>query len=938
MGEYSGQREIAGVSFSWRYAGGGDSWVKAKWRGSTVVEARLPLPEERNPLHFWQEEPHGGLAVNGEMHFSESAETLVVTRLETADGRAQNELLFSAECPRQPHPLAPEPGDRVDSALVEPPPESDLFPYLYLAQWPEISARELRDRFVQYDAKAAPEGSLYRAMIAVAEQGRRAMVAQADLFLSGQAPYRGRYLGEISALGEPLASLPALDRALRRSPPADLDDFQRRTETALQMSWDSIASYWQGEAYGGREQLCWQNLFALAAQPGFNRDLGDQLVQALAMATLIGRIVAGEERAGEGAAEKDYWSASRLVDGVRATVILPGAIFPLPPAKPDGDGDTAASPVPYAIGDLKLIRQRLQGYRLGEVSRIESVMRGELKESSETQMHEVRVEEQFAHSDSGHSGREISGWRGDLLAEAQNTLKENFHYHYESQYAPPANQLAVTVDETIQPDNGEPQYSADDRAVRAARHLTQRAASSLERRLQWRRSSASTQRDERQTRRRIDASDRDGNLRAVYRWVNKVYRCWTEDLGRRFVLEFLVSNPAEGTIAGAFSLRGLSLREPPPLIDFGVHTFRDISTDPASPAYYASLAAAYGVVDLQPPPAPRSLSSVTFRGGEPLAGQSLPVAPGYSASSARVMVAPAPGASNLQLKVAVGQQCYSYPDSGNDCQHLELDGQTGSVPAAVLFAGGGKGVRLDGSYSVAVEVTAALTEESLDRWKLETYKAISAGCERQRERYYETVSGWPGERQLPPGEVRDTVRRALRRDIVRQLLQRAGQLTGERVDIAVGRQRYAQFFERALAWEDMAYAFTVKTEDDLGTAINQHYSGGDQLFSAFLQAGLARVLLPVTPEFSCRLLYFLASGQIWPGADPLTPTFCPEDKKTSDKRYIDLVNALQQAAETRSPQDQPQDQPEEVWELVVPTDMSVLQDGDQLPVFDGGEP
>lgn len=933
MGEYSGQREIAGVGFSWRYAGAAQGWVKVEWRGATIVQVPLPLPEDSNPLHFWQEGPGGtGLAVNGEMHFAEATETLVVTRLETVEGRARNELLFSAEYPQPPQPHIPEPGEPVRSGVVEPPPESDLFPYLYLAQWPEISAAELRDRFVQYDGQLAPEGSLYRAMLEAAEEGRRAMVVQVDLFLSGREPYRGRYLGDISGLGEPLAGLPALNRELRQSPPVDLEDFQRRAEVALQMSWADLCRYWQGEAYGKREQQCWQNLIALAGQPGFNPGLGDQLSRVLATAALISRIVATESDSGGGNAEEVYWSAPRLLDGIRATVILPGDIFPLPPAGSPETAPTESAIVPYAIGDVKLVRQRLQGYRLGEVSRIESVMRGELKESSETSLHESRTEERLSDSSTQGSDTELSGWRGNLLLEAQNTQKDNFHYHYESQYAPPANQLQVIVDETIQPENDEPQRTLDNRATRAARRLTQRAASSLERRLQWQRSSATVHRDERQTLRRIDAAGLDTNLRAVYRWVNKVYRCRTEDLGRHLVLEFTVRNPASGTIAGAFSLRGLSLSEPPPLADAGVHTFQDISTDPDSDAYYATLAVQYGVVELEPPPAPHAHSSVTFLGGEPLRGQSVAVAPGYSAHSAHVAVTPAPGASGLELEVAVGQCAWRYSGPGSDTETLELGGERESVPVAVLSAGGGKGAGIDGSYSVVVEVAATLTSEALERWKLATYKAISAGCERQRERYYATVSSWSGASRVSPDKVRQTVRTALRRDIVRQLLQRARHQTGEGGDVAAGRQRYVQFFDRALAWEDMAYAFTVKTEDDLGTAIEQHYSGGDQLLSAFLQAGSARVLMPVTPEFSYRLLYFLASGQIWPGTDPLTPTFCPQLKGGADRRYVELVNALKESAEIPTPE-----LPQEDWELVVPTEMTVLQDGEQLPVFEGGE-
>ncbi|MGL6159316.1 hypothetical protein [Microbulbifer sp.] len=947
MNDYPEKREIGPVIFRWRFGGIGRGYIEVEWLGHIIAQAPLPLPDKQNPLHFFsQPDPQNPMrAVNGEMHYTASSKSLLVTRLEYPDGEARNELLFGGDSPgpRPPVPLPPDSEPAETGVIVERPPESDLFPYLYLAQWPGITATELENRFVQYDTGSAPKNSFYEKLVEARQQGRGAMVDQADLFLAEKAPYTGRYLRTIDALGVPMDRLPSLNEGFRRSPPVDLAEFKQRTEVALEMSWSDIGEYWLGEIFSGQMERCWQNLMALNVQPGFNRQLGDQLLATLALATLIARIVASEPEPPEGDADGEalppepalLWPAERLGEGIRATVVLPGTVFPLPSAKESargGAGDTG--PVPYAIGDLKLVRQRLRGYCLGEVSGIENVMRGEYKESSERRLRESRVEELESDSGLQQVDRELSGQRQDLLAEALNTLEENFQYHYESQYGPPAKQLTVIVDGTVQPVDGKPQKTATSDATRAARLLTQRAAGSLARRLHWQRSSASIDRDERCTVRRVDASGMDNNLRAIYRWVNKIYQCWTVTLGKRFILEFLVRNPSQGYISGSFSLRGLSLREPPPLIDFDVKNFQDISVDPKSPAYYANLAAEYDVVDIQPPPAPRVISSAAFQGGEPVCRQSIPVAPGYRAVSANVTVSPAPGDDSLKLCVSVGQQSYEYPGGETETAQLKLSGQTGQVPAAVLVSTPKKSLKTPAGYSVAVEIEAELGEQALDEWKLATFKAISAGCTRQRERYYEMVGSWPSRVYQPsPLGAREAVRDELRRDIVRQLIRHVEKLTGESGNIALGGQRYVQFLERALAWEEMAYAFTVKTEDDVGTAISQQYRGEDELFSAFLQAGLARVLLPVTPDFAFRMLYFLASGQIWPGADTLAPVFCPQEEGTLDYRYVNLANALKESSEAGAEEERG-----ESWELVVPTDMTVLQEGDELPVFTGEMP
>lgn len=932
MNKYQGSRWIGPVFFSWQYTGSPSDRVDVTWKGSIIVEEQLPLPPGRNPLNFSVQEPdEKRQKVSGALRFFSEPARLEVINLDYSDGRVEKQILFPNDLP----PVPPKPGEVTseESVLVERPPESDLFPYLYLSQWPDISEAELHDRFVQYDPGTAPPGSLYSKLLVAREQGRDAMLEQVDLFLGEKPPYRGRYLRDITELGAPMERLSALDVKFRKDPPDSLDAFKVRTEAALDMDWESIREYWQGKDYAEVSQRSWQNLFALCAQPGFNCQLADQLLRALALAVLIERIIASEPE-GDGHLNEELppvWPASRLEEGIAATVVLPGEIFPLPAADKNArDRLTGTcSPVPYAIGDLELVRQRLCRYQLGEVSGIENVLHGEYKESSEKSLRESRIEESLSESGAQVFSNELSGQRQDLLAETINTLKENFQYHYESQYGPPAKQLTVIVDGTVEPVDDKPQKNHHDRTTGSVRSLTQRAAGSLARKVHWQRSSASLDRDESQTLRRIDGRHTEGNIRAVYRWINKIYQCWTVTLGRRFVLEFIVREPAQGYIAGSFSLRGLSLREPPPLIDFGVKTFQDISIEPESPRYYAKLAAEYQVVDLQPPPAEESRSGLTFQSDDPVSRQSLPLEPGYRAVSATVSVSPAPGNDDLQLKIIVGQQCYGYPPAEGQSGNLELDGQTGQVPAAVLSSGEGIG-----AYNVAVEVTAKLSAQVLDRWKLDTYKAISFGCERLRERYYKTLSSWPGDRRqssaLGAGE---TVRGELRRDIVRQLLRQVETLTGESRDIVLGEQRYVQFFDRALSWEEMAYTFTVKTEDDLGTTISQQYRGEDELFSAFLQAGASRILLPVTPEFSYRMLYFLASGQIWPGADTLTPTFRPQTNGSPDNRYINLVNALKESIDV--PQEE---EAGETWELVVPTDMTVLQESDQLPIFCGGEP
>jgi hypothetical protein len=92
----------------------------------------------------------------------------------------------------------------------------------------------------------------------------------------------------------------------------------------------------------------------------------------------------------------------------------------------------------------------------------------------------------------------------------------------------------------------------------------------------------------------------------------------------------------------------------------------------------------------------------------------------------------------------------------------------------------------------------------------------------------------------------------------------------------------------------------------------------DPLFTKFLQAGSARVLVPVLPAYNDAVLHYLATGQIWNGGeaptldDPLFVSIADEVRAAGDSDAVDVGNP---------------------WEVRVPTELVYLQDDAALPVW-----
>lgn len=598
-------------------------------------------------------------------------------------------------------------------------------------------------------------------------------------------------------------------------------------------------------------QLAWERYLALLLVPGF-------AAQTLAPLTL------------------------ELTEGrPQAPILLPAALFPLPQqtaSPPAPPGQLA----PYAIGELQMLRQRLIGYELGDIARVQSLMPGERQHLAQSQ---GDSQLRFAHSQQqSHSETQNSAdedWLNSQLHQ-QRTVMEKLctddYQNLNTHYGPPTEAtLSGTVSHKTQA--GDNPASKD--RTQLARHLLDKSLSLLANSQQQQSGQQQLSQRQRLAKSRFDNSTSNEPRIGVYRWLNRRFEAFVVHYGNRLMFECLLPKPAAAYIRQQRRLCGQELAEPKPLASFGISDWSGLDSQLAR-----TLAVRYQALDIAPCPASR-VQSLSLRAGEQ---RTLAIPPGYQVSAVALNTLGGEGrllAADQQLS---GQQ---------QLRGTALFGEEQSLALCAEATGT--------DFLAAVKVSCEPSATLLEQWQQDCYQRLQAAYQRQAERYYRQQA--PALDAQPRESLRQVERHYLKAGAKQLLLARQQQ----DAPAWLSRPRLEQFFDDAIEWQEMSYRFFSEDDTELPCLDSQ----ADPLFSAFLQAASARLLLPVRPDREKALLYYLQSGAPW----PLDNSLCPVH--IADAPLVHQLQALPANAAQRLVG--------EPWTEQVPTHQQVLDSSTALP-------
>ncbi|MBK8283722.1 MAG: hypothetical protein IPK97_01930 [Ahniella sp.] len=956
----SGVRDFGQVRVQWRCpAPGRVCTVDVFWLGQLIMSVPMGSFDPVQSFSVTTENPPLE-SVAGEFRYGPSEGHLRMTWLQSPEGSWLDVPLCPAG-PIPPPPPDPEP-DRPVQPVLDTQVDStshDLFPYVFLKQWPNIDAGVRADNFIDYGSATTPvANSLYANLVAIdreAPDARSLSISQGLLFIADDPPYTGQRVTRADPLVGLMGELGPLWRGLLARVPCTVDVLVGWFCIQLHCTWAELVANVEAPEFDEQFERAWENLFAQMLVPGYDRHTTELMLRTIIVASLLDALVASlaTDDSALPLEESDplqpldpplpdpaLWPPARLTERAYATVVLPDEVYPLPPESALIERLVELKPAggtirPYAVGALQVVRKCLLRYEPGELANIENVMPGERKVRIQAERQFDREVDEHRQDRRDDARTETEGLAQELAAETNELLYQNTTIDYSVNYGPPQEGVATGY-WTFGPSAASGGSETADTPVASesqtnsrtewARSITQRAARRLEQRIsRIRTQERSHQRDwsERHT---FDRRHADTPLRGIYRWLNAVYQCWVASLGERLVLELHLPRPAQSYIAAELDLAGIGLTEPQLPAAMGLTNFTQVSTDPKSPMFYAALAAQYGLEQLETPPPETLTVACTVTPEATLLSGTLVLPEGYAAASAQVVLSTT--RENVSVAGQVGQVTCTVTNAA-PAQKLVMTGQVSSLPWAFAMAPATDSSPDDLTLSIEVRLDWDIAARA--RWQATFYAGLMAAYRRQLAEYLKAADQTTGRQQPNHLSTRQTIQRELKRGGLRAFVELALQRTGESGRVGRFLPALQDWLERALEWGEMSSSFVVSLEDQAPT-MHRLVRGGDAQMTAFLEAASARVLLPVRPGFERSIVLFLASGVIWNGEELLTPAMdvplAPEATSTS----IDLLEDIKRSPE-RCACERAHPSVGPAWLVLAPTTLTVLQEGNELPTF-----
>ena len=669
--------------------------------------------------------------------------------------------------------------------------------------------------------------------------------------------------------------------------------------------------------------------------------------------------------------------------GRTAIVPLGGAFVDLSPfSSANGKLDGRPERVPAdalvrapGVIDLKVVRQKLKRYELGEVAHVENVLKGESNERTHRRKAttETTVLEETERTEELEQDLQ-STERFELQTEASSQAHEDAHLEggvqARASYGPT---LEVSANAGFALNSSKDEASRQ--AQTYARDVTQRSAVRIQERVREQRTVRTLNEVEETNKHAVDNSKGTEHVVGVYRFVDKVYEAQMFDYGKRMLLEFNVPEPA------AFFLHALKNRAPegivaerpnPPIVtrdpDTGAPLLepRELSPDDLRTHNYLAYVRQYAVSGATPPPKEYEVVATSIVEGPTFRGEANPKEIERKTVFKTVDTLKTPAGYK-----AIRYHLISMADSGDRKKMLlawnvgdtaNHHAGTPSLPAPWGFGvlhdlGGGLGAGgLEGSaqvegtvpvalyyqdvwgLAVTIEVLCQRTMEMLREWQLKTYEQIMRAYFELKGRYDEEVAAAAarqgvGARGLNPQRNREIEREELKKATISMM--RGGRFEEfdavyedteapkyPEIDVAEaqGEGSLIQFFEQAFEWPQMTYLFYPYFWGRKGLWADRSRldDPADPLFSSFLRAGAARVAVPVRRGFEDHVNAYLATDQVWGGGD-LPAVGTPLHVSVAQE-----IRELQVAPADARPDGNP-------WEVTLPTQLVYLQKDAKLP-------
>lgn len=625
-----------------------------------------------------------------------------------------------------------------------------------------------------------------------------------------------------------------------------------------------------------------------------------------------------------------------------------------------GTGTTTNTPtgsfIPSGFGmknigvtDYKKVEQSTYCYVEGDVAHIENIMAREYKERATRKLR--RSENQTTKSTESEKEKltdTTSTDRHEMQSEISKILQESKDFAAQAGFNAnwklgSAGSMGVSANANYATHNSKEESNRQ--AVTEAKDITARALDRIVTKVKEERIDKIIEEFEENNKHGFDNTKGSSHVVGVYRWVDKVVKNQIYNYGKRMMFEFMVPEPAKLHKLGMTISKNQEnqLVKPVDPRESSIHKMENfMSLD--SVLGDAVLKHWTGQYNVEIDEMPLSAFSI----GKSIGGQysnnlcnienmalkdEIQIPDGYIATSGNVQYTAASDGDGASVSALLGNKGFFFtgrwgqlagkPNENFDVPYSKL------IPISTTFYN-----EFSGTVNFTVNIT--LTKEAKNAWLQKTFNKIIEAYETELAKYEQALAEIKAMgvqiKGSNPGFYRKIENTILRRNCISYMLEQ-----NPNVDLTFGRGKYynngyssgdetflntdikvdgkldqyaafAKFMEQAFEWEIMSYYFYPyywgerKSWADL-----YQFDDNDPVFRAFMQSGMARVIVTVRPGFEEAVRHFLATGQIWNGGE--VPVI-------DDPLFLSIVD------EMRSPKATKEGEP---WRERIPTSLTILQ-------------
>lgn len=641
-----------------------------------------------------------------------------------------------------------------------------------------------------------------------------------------------------------------------------------------------------------------------------------------------------------------------------------GAFIPRKPAGGGTDTPAPTEPTPPAtpsdvfipsgfgmknigVADYKKVEQSTYCYVEGEVAHIENIMAREYKERSTRRL--KRSESQTTKSSESEKEKltdTTSTERHEMQSEVAKVLQESKDFAANAGFNASwgggslgAPSFGLSANASYATHNSKEESNRQ--AVTEAKDITARALDRIVTKVKEERIDKILEEYEENNKHGFDNTKGNSHVVGVYRWVDKVVKNQIYNYGKRMMFEFMIPEPAKIHRLGMQVTNSTENKLVKPIDPresdlLKLENFSSLENDTKLKFWLSRYNVEIDEKPLDSFSIGKSLSAQTSKDISEIEFYSMKdeiqVPDGYIAKSGLASYSAASDGDGASVNLLLGdlqyffQGAWSQAGVGNKKYFSKPYSKTVPVSSTGYneFTG-------TSNFIIDVEITS----EAKNAWLQKAFNKIIEAYETELAKYEQALAE---ARALGvqikgsnPGFYRKIENTILRRNCISYMLNQnpnatltfgkkryytndnSGTESFANTDILVNKEldQYAafiKFMEQAFEWEIMSYNLYPyywgerKSWPDL-----YQFDDNDPIFRAFMQSGMARVIVTVRPGFEEAVRHFMATGQIWNGGE--VPVI-------DDPLFLSLVDEMRSAKATKEG---------EPWREKIPTSLTILQ-------------